>query len=190
MYIKRESNGRRVKRLLHKVADLQGGITISKEGLNGPMLYEGTPFGYGENGVGVVFKTAGVKEKADEAAKAYKVGKEHHFGIGDTVALDGGKVASTITKIDKKDVAHDVVTVKESLGAAEVGAVIYETNGKDTEEKVIPVGVTGDDNVIVPYGNLFVNAWLIAVCKAEICPPVTKKASEAMKGIIYQPVRR
>ena len=56
--IKRKKDSRVVKCLLHKTADIPGGVSVSVANLGGHALYEGTPIGKSDNGLFVVCKTA------------------------------------------------------------------------------------------------------------------------------------
>ena len=56
--IKRKKDNRVVKCILHRVADIPGGVTVSVANLGGSALFEGTPLAKGANGLYVVCKTA------------------------------------------------------------------------------------------------------------------------------------
>lgn len=76
--IKRAKDNRVVKCILHRIADIPGGVTVLVANLGGSSLFEGTPIGKGKNGAFEVCKTAQVITKADAAAKTYEVAKGHH----------------------------------------------------------------------------------------------------------------
>ena len=58
LIIKRQSDTRVVKSILHRVADIPGGVTVSVATLGGATLFEGTPIGKGADGLFQVIKTA------------------------------------------------------------------------------------------------------------------------------------
>ena len=49
--IKRQKDNRVVKCVLHRVADIPGGVTLSVAELGGSALFEGTPIGKGSDGM-------------------------------------------------------------------------------------------------------------------------------------------
>ena len=114
--IKRAKDNRVVKCILHRIADIPGGVTVSVANLGGSSLFEGTPIGKGKNGAFEVCKTAQVITEADAAAKTYEVAKGHHFKVGDRFATADCN-GQTITAIDKSNPAKDVITVGTTLGA-------------------------------------------------------------------------
>ena len=84
--IKRKKDNRVVKCILHRVADIPGGVTVSVANLGGSALFEGTPLAKGSNGLYVVCKTAQVITEATATATTYEVAKGHHFKVGDRFA--------------------------------------------------------------------------------------------------------
>ena len=51
LVIKRAKDNRVVKCVLHRIADIPGGVTVSIASLGGSALFEGTPLGVGKNGM-------------------------------------------------------------------------------------------------------------------------------------------
>src|SRR3712207_8872392 len=74
--IKRKKDNRVVKCILHRVADIPGGVTVSVANLGGSALFEGTPLGVGTDGLFVVCKTAQVVTKADDR-KSTRLNSSH-----------------------------------------------------------------------------------------------------------------
>ena len=61
----KEKDNRVVKCILHRVADIPGGVTVQVANLGGSALFEGTPIGKGSNGLYVVCKTAQVINRSE-----------------------------------------------------------------------------------------------------------------------------
>ena len=85
--IKRAKDNRVVKCILHRIADIPGGVTVKTANLGGTALFEGTPLGKGKDGVFEVCKTAQIVTKAEANATTYEVAKGHHFKVGDRFRL-------------------------------------------------------------------------------------------------------
>ena len=75
MTIKRAKDNRVVKCILHRIADIPGGVTVKTANLGGTALFEGTPLGKGNDGVFEVCKTAQIVTKAEANATTYEVAK-------------------------------------------------------------------------------------------------------------------
>lgn len=183
--IKRKKDNRVVKCILHRVADIPGGVTVQVANLGGSALFEGTPIGKGSNGLYVVCKTAQVITEATESATTYEVAKGHHFKVGDrfaTAACNG----QTITAIDKTDAAKDVITVGTTLGAKiTAGTCAFESSGANKTLKVTPVAIAGSNYDVEHGDNLFVDAWVIGVVKEANAPAVDNAIKSALKSIVY-----
>ncbi len=183
--IKRKKDNRVVKCVLHRVADIPGGVTVKVADLGGSALLEGTPLGKGSNGLYVVCKTAQVITQANNSAKDYKVAKGHHFKVGDrfaTAACNG----QTITKIDKTDAAKDTITLQATLGEEiKAGTCAFESSGANKTLKVTPVAIAGSNQDVEGGENLFVDAWVIGVVKAANAPIVDDSIKSALKSIVY-----
>ena len=182
--IERKKDNRVVKCVLHRVADIPGGVTVSVAGLGGSALFEGTPIGKGSNGMFEVCKTAQIITAATATETTYEVAKGSHFKVGDFFAA-GSANGQAITAIDKSDPAKDVITVGTTLGAAiAADTCAFETKGVNKDLKVTPVAFAGS-NEDVENGNLFVSAWVIGVIRESNAPKVTDAIKTALKGVIY-----
>lgn len=183
--IKRQKDNRTVKCILHRVADIPGGVTVSVADLGGSVLVEGTPIGVGANGLHKVCKTARIIADAGATATTYDVAKGHHFKVGDrfaTAACNG----QLITTIDKSDAAKDVITVETTLGAAITASTCaFESSGANKTLKVTPIAIVGSNEDIVNNDNLFVPALIIGVVKESNAPIVNATIKAALKGVIY-----
>lgn len=184
--IDRKKDNRVVKCILHRVADIPGGVTVNVAKLGGGALFEGTPIGKGSNGLYEVVKTAQIIKEADADATKFQVAKGHHFLIDDyfgTAALAGQK----ITAIDKSNANYDEITVGTKLSTAKVtaGTCAFATNASTTTPAVTPVAMVGSNYDVVPNTNLFVDAWVIGVVRESNAPIVTAAIQAALKGIVY-----
>jgi len=183
--IKREKDNRVVKCVLHRVADIPGGVTVSVANLGGSALFEGTPIGKGSKGMFEVCKTAQIITAATATKTTYEVAKGSHFKAGDYFAA-GDANGQAITKIDKSNPTKDVITVEATLGAAiAADTCAFETKGVNKDLKVTPVAFAGSNEDIVENGNLFVSAWVIGVIRESNAPKVTDAIKTALKGVIY-----
>lgn len=183
--IKRKKDNRVVKCILHRVADIPGGVTVQVANLGGSALFEGTPLGKGSNGLYVVCKTAQVITEANASATTYEVAKGHHFKVGDRFATDACN-GQTITAIDKSDAAKDVITVGITLGAiVEAGTCAFESSGANKTLKVAPVAIAGSNYDVENGENLFTDAWVIGVVNTANAPIVNDAIKQALKTIAY-----
>lgn len=183
--IKRGKDKRVVKCVLHRVADIPGGVTVKVANLGGSALFEGTPLGVGYDGQYLVCKTAQIVTEAAAAATTYDVAKGHHFNVGDRFATDDAN-GQTITKIDKSDAAKDVITLGTSLGVVvKAGTCAFESSGANKTLKVAPVAIAGSNMDVEKESNLFVDAWVIGVVRAANAPIVNGAIKTALKNIVY-----
>lgn len=183
--IKRKKDNRVVKCILHRVADIPGGVTVQVANLGGSALFEGTPLGKGSNGLYVVCKTAQVITEANASATTYEVAKGHHFKVGDRFATDACN-GQTITAIDKSDAAKDVITVGTTLGEiVKAGTCAFESSGANKTLKVAPVAIAGSNYDVENGENLFTDAWVIGVVNTANAPIVNDAIKQALKTIAY-----
>lgn len=185
LQIKRKNDQRVVKCILHRVADIPGGVTVQSSNLGGSALFEGTPIGVGSNGLYAVHKTAQIITAAEATATTYEVAKGHHFQVGDRFATSSCN-GQTITAIDKTDPAKDVITVGTTLGAAiKAGETAFESSGANKAFKVTPFAIVGSNFDVLPGENVFVDAWVIAVVREANAPAVNDTSKASLKNIAY-----
>ena len=183
--IKRKNDKRVVKCVLHRVADIPGGVTVKVANLGGSALFEGTPLGKGSDGLFEVCKTAQIVTEATATATIYEVAKGHHFKVGDRFATDSCN-GQTITAIDKTDTAKDVITLDTTLGAiVKSGTCAFQSSGANKTLKVSPVAIAGSNEDAESGENLFVSAWVIGVVRESNAPIVNDAIKSALKGIVY-----
>ena len=183
--IKRAKDNRVVKCILHRIADIPGGVTVKTANLGGTALFEGTPIGKGKDGVFEVCKTAQIVTKAEESATTYEVAKGHHFKVGDRFATDACN-GQTITAIDKSDVTKDIITVDTTLGAVvNAGTCAFESSGANKTLKVVPIAIAGSNEDVDEKSNLFVSAWVHAVVRESNAPIVNGAIKNGVKNVSY-----
>ena len=183
--IKRQKDNRVVKCVLHRIADIPGGVTVSVAELGGSALFEGTPIGKGSDGLYKVCKTAQIITAATATATAYEVAKGHHFKVGDLFATNDcdGK---SITQIDKSSASKDVITLGATLGkAVTANTCAFESSGATTDLKVTPIAFAGSNEDVNANDNLFVSAWVHGVIREQNAPVVNDKIKTALKGVVY-----
>jgi LysM repeat protein len=122
--IDRKSDSRIIKAILHRLADIPGGVTVSVADLGGSALVEGTPICVGSNGLYNVMKTGKVVTEYSSGT-SLEIAKGSHFKVNDKITNEAGAVVATISAIDKTNAAKDVLTLSGALGVTlAVGAVI------------------------------------------------------------------
>lgn len=111
MQIKRSADNRFTKPILHRIADIPDGVTVSIADLGGPALLEGTPICVGSNGMYNVMKTGKVVTVYVNGT-SLEIAKGSHFKVGDKIANEAGTMYANITAIDRTTNADkDVVTL-------------------------------------------------------------------------------
>lgn len=186
LQIKRAKDNRVTKAILHRIADIPGGVTVCTSELGGLALYEGTPIAPGSDGLYHVEKTAILVTEAAANAVNYEVAKGHHFKVGDYFATEAAN-GKQITAIDKTTNADkDVITLSATLGVlTAVGVVAFQSTGADKTVKYSANSIAGSNMDVEAGNNLFVDAWLIAVVKKGNAPSVNGTVSATLKGIHY-----
>lgn len=183
--IKRAKDNRVVKCILHRIADIPGGVTVKTANLGGTALFEGTPIGKGKDGVFEVCKTAQIVTQAEANATTYEVAKGHHFKVGDRFATDACS-GQTISAIDKSDATKDIITVGATLGAVvKAGTCAFESSGANKTLKVVPVAIAGSNEDVDANSNLFVSAWVHAVVRESNAPIVNDAIKNGIKNVSY-----
>ena len=182
---KKETEVARV--IMHRVADIRGGVSVVTSELTQDFLPEGVPLSLPDsNGKTHVVKFALVKANAANDATSISVYKGHNFKVGDYVfAVENGK-AYAITAIDTSNSGYDVFTVGTTLGVALTADTSYLLQAKATGAsgaafKYEPAAINGTGQVIEANSNLITDAWLMAVTKGNKIPSVI---AGKLKGII------
>lgn len=187
MTVNRRKDTKTPKVLMHKVADIRGGVSVNVSELGGDYLREGAILSAPVDGICHVVKIAVVVADVAAADKTIKVEKFHNFKAGDFVMLDENSAAVKISSIDDSNKAYDTLTVATALGAISKGAQVVEASAASTAEaktsalKYVPLAVVGTGKRIEPKTNLDTDAWVIAVTKGN---PVPECVAKHLKCIV------
>lgn len=170
--------------IMHKVADVRGGVSINTAELGGDYIREGAVLDIW-NGICHVVKTAELVAGADNSGKDLKVKKYHNFKAGDVVMFKDGGIASKITKIvEGKD--YDTLTLDAKLeDEIGIGHCIAEAKQKQTESgaalRYVPQAIVGTGKAFGPGVNVDTDAWVVAVTNGNRIPSFVY---EKLKGIV------
>lgn len=187
MTVKRRRDEKTPKVLMHKIADIRGGVSVKVSELGGDYLAEGALLSAAEEGICHVVKTAVIAEGCEAAATVVKVKKHHNLRVGDVVMAGEGGAAVEITGIDGSAKGYDSLTLKTALGKLDEGAVIAEAAAESTAAekksalKYEPQSVNGTGKPFEAKGNLDTDAWVIGVTKGLALPEWLGKH---LKGIV------
>lgn len=180
--IERKKDNRAGKCILHRIADIPGGVTVSTANLSGVVLKEGTPIGKGENGMYSVCKTAVLQEANGTKLTVKGV---HHFKVGDKIATSGS-AGKTIVSLEDDHSDYKKIYLDSALdGSPQEGDILFEVTGANKTMRVVPVAVVGSNMDVKAGENLFVDAWVHAVVREAGAPAVTEKMKEALRNVSY-----
>ncbi len=186
MTVRKRKDTRTPRVIMHKVADIRGGVSVNISELGGDYLREGTVLSAPDNGICHVVKTARLTAEASTSDVNIKVDKYHNFKIGDYVMAATKAKAYAITAIDTSNKAYDTITIGTTLGVKiEKGASIIEAKAESasttSELKYVPFAIVGTGKPIIPDTNLDTDAWVMAVTKDN---PLPDAVASLLKGII------
>ena len=116
MTVKRRRDDNFPRVVVHKVADIRGGVSVDTKELGGDILLEGTPLSAPVNGVCHAVKIARVVGDVGATETSVKIAKGHNFRVGDVVMVDEAKVATKISKIDAEEKDYETITIKDAVG--------------------------------------------------------------------------
>lgn len=171
--------------VMHKVADIRGGVSVKTSELGGNFLREGALLTAPDtDGICHVVKTAQVAVAVGSTEKAIKVTKFHNFKVGDVVMADGGTKAYPITAIDDSGKDVDILTVKTTLGELKANTALVEAKAESADAAAVKyeaVAVNGTGKPFDAKTNIDTDAWVIAVTHKN---PVPAAVVAKMKGII------
>lgn len=178
--ISRTNDSRVVKAILHRIADIPGGVAVKASVLGGPSLMEGTPLSIGTNGLLKVIKTAKVAEAYTAGGASIKVAKGSHFVAGDKLSDADYTDVTVIASIDKSNAAYDLLTLTANTLSVDLalGDPIIECfsfiNILATHDGVVQGahGTTTVTEIKVDKGHTFVVGDIIAGTGAD---PMTGK---------------
>lgn len=187
MTVRKKKETAQAKVIMHRVADIRGGVSVVTSELTQDFLPEGAPLSLPDsNGKTHVVKYALVKTTAAVNATEISVYKDHNFKVGDIVFAAERGNAYAITAIDTSNSGYDVITVGTTLGAALTADISYlfqaKTSGASVGAlKYEPAAINGTGQVIEANSNLITDAWLMAVTKGNKIPSLI---ANKLKGII------
>jgi hypothetical protein len=139
--VERKADSRAQKAIIHRLADIPGGVTVSVANLGGNALYEGTPLCLGSSGMYDVVKTGKVTT-AYSSGTSLEIAKGSHFKVGDKIADENASMYAEIAAIDKTSNADkDVVTLVSGFDA-----------GLAENAKLITVTVSSENHGAVAQG--------------------------------------
>lgn len=171
--------------IVHKIADIRGGVSVDVSELTQDYLAAGTPISKPASGKCHVVKYAILQANAANDATTLKVLKGHNFKVGDKVfAVKGGKNYG-ISAIDTSNSAYDEFTVGTTLGVAlTAGDAIYQgvaTTGATAGAFLYePFAIVGTGDVVKSDTNFITDAWIHAVTCGN---PLPKLIAEALKNV-------
>lgn len=187
MTVKRVKDSRTPKVLMHKIADIRGGVSVNVSELGGDYLPEGAVLSAPVSGVCHVVKVAVVAEAVAADGVTVKVAKGHHFKAGDYVMAAEGAAAVTISAIDGSNAGYDALTIDAALGELSAGDCLAQSGvastagQKKSALKYAPLAVNGTGKPVRQGENLDTDAWVMAVTKGNTLPPFV---ADALKGVI------
>ena len=187
MQVNRRKDVRTPRVLMHRIADIRGGVSVKASELGGDFLYEGAVLSAAdEKGLCHVVKIAQVVAEVGASDKAIKVKKGHNFAKGDFIMTKVGGVAYDITAIDTEgSKTFDTITVSTTLGAIPTGGFIIEAKAESTattsELKYVPQSINGTGKPFTQKSNLDTDAWLFAVTKGN---PLPDFIMAYLKGVV------
>ncbi len=127
MTVKRVKDTRTPKVLMHRIADIRGGVSVKVGELGDDFLPEGAVLSAPDNnGLVHIVKVATVYAEVAADATTVKVKKLSHLIVGDVVMLTTGSTAVSVTAIDKTNNSYDTLTLSATLGAIAVGAQLSQ----------------------------------------------------------------
>lgn len=185
MTVKRIKDTRTPRVVMHRVADIPGGVSVKTAELGADWLPEGAALSAPENGICHVVKTSEVAAAVAESATSITVKKGTLFNVGDIVMAKEGDKASKITAIDRTAKDTDKITISAAIGAIALGGAIAEakaaSTGTTSALKYEPKAIVGTGKPVINGENIDTDAWLIAVTKGNALPDCV---ASKLKGII------
>lgn len=187
MTVRRRKDTRTPRVIMHRIADIRGGVSVKVSELGGDFLQEGAVLSKADDkGICHVVKVAQVTAEVGASDKTIKVKKGHNFAKGDFIMTKVGGVAYDITAIDtESSKTFDTITVSTTLGAISQDGFIIEAAAKSTSTtsalKYVPQSINGTGKQFFKDSNLDTDAWLIAVTKGN---PLPEFIMAYLKGIV------
>lgn len=128
MTVKKRSDVAVASRIVKRIADIPGGVTVKNAEILGDVLKDATVISAPDtNGITHLVKWAVVQAAAAANATAIRVLKGSDIKVGETLAVDNPRcIPSAITAIATAATGYDAVTLEAALGVAvAVGDVLH-----------------------------------------------------------------
>lgn len=128
MTVKKTSDIAVASRIVKRIADIPGGVTVKNAEILGDVLKDATVISAPDsNGITHLVKWAVVQAAAAANATAIRVLKGSDIKVGETLAVDNPRcIPAAITAITTSATGYDTVTLEAALGVAvNVGDVLF-----------------------------------------------------------------
>ena len=128
MTVKKKSDIAVASRIVKRIADIPGGVTVKNAEIPGDVLKDATVISAPDtNGITHLVKWAVVQAAAAADATAIRVLKGSDIKVGETLAVDNPRcIPAAITEITTSATGYDAVTLEAALGVAvNVGDVLF-----------------------------------------------------------------
>ncbi len=170
MTVKKKSDIAVASRIVKRIADIPGGVTVKNAEILGDVLKDATVISApDDNGITHLVKWAVVQAAAAANATAIRVLKGSDIKVGETLAVDNPRcIPAEITKITTSATGYDTVTLEAALGVAvNVGDVLFLAAAA-----AVPAPAIVQANATDSATSIYVEKGHIievgdAVCKAE-----------------------
>lgn len=179
MTVQRRKEDATPRVIMHRVADIRGGVAVAASELGGNYLVEGALLSAPDaKGLCHVVKTAKLAAEVKASETSLKVEKGHNFAVGNYIMAKVGDKAYAVTAVDSTNKAYDVLTIGTALGKISKGAMLFEAKAESTASdsalKYEPKALNGTGKPFAPDSNINTDAWLIAVTKGYELPDAVK----------------
>lgn len=170
MTVKKKSDIAVASRIVKRIADIPGGVTVKNAEIAGDVLKDATVISAPDtNGITHLVKWAVVQAAAAAGATAIRVLKGSDIKVGETLAVDNPRcIPSSIAVIDTTKTGYDTVTLEAALGVAvNVGDVLFLAAAAAVPTPAIVQADAADSatSIYVEKGHIIEVGD--AVCKAE-----------------------
>lgn len=170
MTVKKKSDIAVASRIVKRIADIPGGVTVKNAEIAGDVLKDATVISAPDtNGITHLVKWAVVQAAAAANATAIRVLKGSDIKVGETLAVDNPRcIPSAIAVIDTTKTGYDTVTLEAALGVAvNVGDVLFLAAAAAVPAPAIVQATAADSatSIYVEKGHIIEVGD--AVCKAE-----------------------
>lgn len=168
MTVQRKKQGAEKHPIMHRIADIRGGVGVKTSELGGEFIAEGTLVGFHsvdgtEDGLYSIIPTARVIGKINAAT--YKVTKGNCFKLRDKVhgatAYDNTDrpLFGGIQEIDRSHAEYDIIKLDDACDFP-VGMMLFEGT-----KPITPIGLCGTNTPFEADSNAQIDVWVAAVTR-------------------------